>query len=402
MAINKLFARRALKAQPSAIREICKLAAKTDVKSLAGGWPSGDTFPVEEVKQIVRNVLDEKPELALQYGTSEGLVELRLALAEWLQNRDGFECSSDQIMITSGSTQGIELCAKVFLEPGDAAFVGLPSYFGGIGACQAFGAHLVGVPLDLDGMVPNELEKRAAFAMEQGHRPKLLYIIPDYQNPTGAVVPLDRRRKILETASRYDMVVVEDSPYRDLSFEGEPFPPLMALDRDSRVVFLRSFSKNFCPGFRLSLLAGPEDVVRNMVIARQFEDACPDVFGQHVLLDFLKKGFLDKQIEKNRAYYIKKRDRILDLLDENFPKQVTWNRPKGGFFVFVHLPEGMSGMDLLDKAVKNNVTFVAGSAFFVDGGGTNTVRLSYSEADDESLEQAIVVLGRLLKEMIKG
>jgi len=402
--ITGLYARRAREVQASAIREICKLIARPEIRSLAGGWPDPETFPTESIREITAEVLTDHPELALQYGTSEGLPELREALGDWLARRDGLQGLSpghEQIMITHGSAQGMELSAKILIEPGDVAYVGLPTYFGGSGACQTFGAELAGVPLDGHGMDPDALARRIEQSLAEGKRPKLVYVIPDFDNPTGTTLPTERRRAIADLARRHDLAVIEDNPYRDLCFDDEPLPPLKAFDTDERVIYLRSFSKIFCPGFRLAFAVGHADAIRRMVIARQFEDCCANVFGQYVLLEFIKRGLLDRQIESNRRHYREKRDGLLAALDRHFPTEgVSWNRPDGGFFVFVHVPQEIDGEELLREAVAEDVAFVAGAPFFADGSGKNTFRLSFAQSDAETMESAVAVIGKLLKTRI--
>ncbi|UCF05562.1 MAG: PLP-dependent aminotransferase family protein [bacterium] len=396
--LSSLYARRAKEVQASSIREICKLISNSKICSMAGGWPDPKTFPAEEIREIATRVLTDYPEMALQYGASEGIPALCEELARWTASRDGISCTPDQVFVTSGSAQGMELVAKVLIEPGDVAFVGLPTYFGGTGACRTFGAELVGVPLDDDGMNPEALEARIDGARSAGKKPKLIYIIPDFQNPTGATLPVERRKRIVDLANEYDLAIVEDNPYRNLCFTGKPLPPLKAFDTEGRIVCLRSFSKIFCPGFRLAFAIGEKDMIRRMVISRQFEDCCSNVFAQYILLEFIKEGLLDDQIEKNCRYYKKKRDVLLESLDRHFPKSVKWNRPAGGFFVFVHLPDTMDSEELLRHAVDRNVAFVAGTPFYIDNRGRNTFRLSYAQADEEAMKEAVAVLGRLIEE----
>jgi 2-aminoadipate transaminase len=398
--ISHLYARRAREVQASAIREICKLIAKPEVRSLAGGWPDPATFPVEEIRDISRQVLEENPDLALQYTTSEGLPELRRFLADWLKKTDGIECTPDELFITHGSAQGMELAAKILIEPGDVALVGLPTYFGGSGACRTFGAELAGVPLDSDGMIPEALAEEVGKIQAAGKRAKLVYVVPDFQNPSGATMPAARREQLVKIAEEQDLVIVEDNPYRDLRYSGEPVPPVKAYDTEGRVIYLRSFSKLFCPGLRLAFCVAHADAIRRMVIARQFEDCCANAFGQYVLYEFCKRGLLDKQIEKNRDHYRKKRDILLRAIEKHFPKEVRWNRPDGGFFVFAHLPEGLDGEELLKEAVGRNVAFVAGAPFFADGGGKNTFRLSFAQSEPEVIEEAVEELGKLIKERV--
>jgi 2-aminoadipate transaminase len=396
--LSGLYARRARDVQASAIREICKLVSDSEICSMAGGWPDPATFPAEEIRDIAAAVLTRYPELALQYGASEGLSALRETLAAWTSRRDGVSCTPDQVLVTHGSAQGMELAAKILLEPGDVAFVGLPTYFGGTGACQTFGAELVGVPLDDDGMIPEALAERIEAARSAGRKAKLIYVIPDFQNPTGATLPVERRKRIVELANRYDLAVIEDNPYRNLCFSGEPLPPIKAFDTEGRVVCLRSFSKIFCPGFRLAFAIAEEDMIMRMVIARQFEDCCSNMFAQYILLEFIERGLLDAQIEKNIRHYRKKRDVLLEALERHFPDTLRWNRPDGGFFVFVHLPGGMDGEELLSHAVNRKVAFVAGAPFYIDGSGRNTFRLSYAQSGEDDMRKAVAVLGHLIKE----
>jgi 2-aminoadipate transaminase len=398
--LEHLYAGRAREVQASAIREICKLVARPEVRSLAGGWPDPATFPVEELRDIFRKVLVEHPDRALQYTTSEGLPELRRFLADWVEKTDGIACAPEELFITHGSAQGMELAAKLLIEPGDVAFVGLPTYFGGSGACQTFGAELVGVPLDDGGMIPEALEQKVVGIEQAGKTAKLVYVIPDFQNPSGATMTAARRKRLVEIASRHDLAIVEDNPYRDLRYSGEAVPPVKAYDTEDRVIYLRSFSKIFCPGLRLAFCVAHADAIRRMVIARQFEDCCANAFGQYVLYEFCERGLLDRQIEKNCAHYRRKRDILLQAVDRHFPAQVRWNHPDGGFFVFVHLPEGLDGEDLLRDAVGRNVAFVAGAPFFVDGSGKNTFRLSFAQSEPEVMGAAVEELGKLLRERV--
>jgi 2-aminoadipate transaminase len=398
--LKHLYARRAREVQASAIREICKLIAKPEVRSLAGGWPDPATFPVEEIREISQEVLSQRPDLALQYTTSEGRPELRRYLAEWVKKTDGVDCTPDDLFITHGSAQGMELAAKILVETGDVAFVGLPTYFGGSGACQTFGAELVGVPLDDDGMIPEVLEEKVVKVKQEGKTAKLVYVIPDFHNPAGTAMPAARRERLVEIASRHDLAIVEDNPYRDLRYSGETIPPVKAYDTEDRVIYLRSFSKIFCPGLRLAFCVAHADAIRRMVIARQFEDCCATAFGQYVLYEFCRRGLLEQQIQKNCDHYRKKRDFLLRAIEKHFPKQVRWNRPEGGFFVFVHLPAGLDGEELLREAVERDVAFVAGAPFFVDGSGKDTFRLSFAQSEPEVMEAAVRELGRLLGERV--
>jgi 2-aminoadipate transaminase len=401
--IESLLVERARTVMPSAIREICKLCEQPGMRSLAGGWPDPQTFPVERITSIINDLLAGEAGRCLQYATSEGLGGLRQWLAGWLKENDGLACSTEELLITHGSAQGMELAAKIFLEPGDVALVGLPTYFGGTGACKTFGARVVGVRVDpQDGLDCDELARKVESEQCAGRRPKLVYVIPDFDNPTGSSMPAGNRKRLVEIAEKYNLIIVEDSPYRDLYFDRPPPPPIKSFDRQGRVIFLRSFSKIFCPGFRLGLALGEAQIVRRMVIARQFEDCCTAAFSQYVLEQFCRRGFLEEQIRLNREFYRRKRDLLLELLKQHFPANVKWNRPGGGFFIWVELPAGQDAEELLQKSLGRRVAFVSGAPFFVDGSGKNTLRLSYAQASEEELRQAAADLGAVLKEMLQG
>ena len=395
----ELFSTRANSVQASAIREICQLIARPEIKSLAGGWPDPLSFPIEELRPIINKVLDRGAE-SLQYTTSEGLPQLRSWLANWTQEADALTLAPEQIVITHGSAQSMELVAKVFIEPGDVGFVGLPSYFGGAGAIKSFQGKVVGVPVDEQGMRIDLLEEQVKRTLDAGEVPKLVYMVPDFQNPSGATLPMDRRLAVVELAKRYNLIVVEDSAYRDLRYSGSQLPTIMSLDEDDRVFFLRSFSKTFCPGFRLAYAAGPAQAIRKMVVMRQFEDCCTNAFGQHVLYEFCKDGHFERQIERNRHFYLNKRDAMAKAIGEHFPEQLKYTQPDGGFFFFIHLPDELDGEALLREAVEEDVAFVAGAPFFVDGSGKNTLRLSFSQIAIEEIDLAIATLGKLLRRVL--
>jgi 2-aminoadipate transaminase len=396
-----LYSPQACTQQASSIREICKLATRPEVRSLAGGWPGRETFPAEIVARIAADVLREKGPDALQYGTTEGLAELRQAIVTWARDRERMDLGLDQVIVVHGSQQGMDLAFRVFVEPGDVALVGLPTYFGGTGALQALGARLVGVPVDADGMDVAHAERELARLAAEGARVKLAYVIPNFQNPTGECLSLPRRRRWLELAAQYDFVIVEDDPYGDLRFEGEWIPSLFALAAEvgavGRVVHVHSFSKTFAPGLRLAWVAAEPGVARKMVIAKQYVDCCTNTLGQHLLDGFIRGGHLETQIRANIAHYRRQRDHMLAALAEHFPAAARYERPQGGLFVFVRLPEGLDGDALMAEAIAENVAFVSGSQFFVDGSGRNTLRLSYSQSNPETIDLAVAGIGKLLR-----
>ncbi len=391
--------------QASAIREICKLVACPEVKSLAGGWPAPGTFPVAEVADIAREVLLTHGADALQYGPTEGQPDLREAVADWARTQLGIPATVDQVTITHGSQQGMDLAFRVLVSPGDVVLVGLPTYFGSTGALATLGARVVGVPVDDQGFDAAAAAETLERLRDEGARIKGIYVIPNFQNPTGATLSRPRRERLLQLAVEHDLVIIEDDPYGELRFEGASIPSLKALEADlgadGRVVHLHSFSKIFAPGLRLAFSVAEVGLARRMVVAKQYVDACTNTLGQFVALEFLRRGLLAPQIARNVDYYRSQRDCMLDALDHHFPTHgVRWNRPEGGLFVFVHLPEELDADALMHEALAENVAFVAGGQFHLDGSGRNTFRLSFSQSDPETIEAAVAGIGKLLQEKL--
>jgi 2-aminoadipate transaminase len=397
-----LYNRHARQQQASSIREICELCARPDVKSLAGGWPAPRTFPVQEVADIAQAVLAEHGALALQYGPTEGLPALRQQVLSWARDALGMTLAPEEVIITHGSQQGMDLAFRVLVEQGDVVLVGLPTYFGSTGALTTLGARPVGVPVDEEGMDAEAAARILATLQGEGARVKGIYVIPNFQNPTGATLSLSRRRRLLQLAVEHDLVVIEDDPYGELRYDGAPLPSLKALEAEQgatgRVVHLHSWSKTFAPGLRLAWAAAEPGVTRRMVVAKQYVDACTNSFGQHLALEFMRRGLLEQQIERNVAYYREKRDCLLAALGRHLPADtVRWNRPEGGLFVFAHLPAGWDADDLMREALRHRVAFISGSQFHLDGSGAHTLRLSFSQSEPDVIEAAVKRLGALVR-----
>jgi 2-aminoadipate transaminase len=398
--LRHLYSHETLSAQPSSIRDICALVARPEVRSLAGGWPDAANFPLDEIGRIFAELLAECGGQLFQYGATEGLQQLRSALAERMKSEGHFNATADNLIITHGSAQGMHLAAQVFINKGDIVMVGLPTYFGGPGAINARGGQIAGVPVDQQGLDTNRLRQEVKRLQASGRTVKGVYVIPNFQNPTGATLGLRRRRQLIRTAEEYDLIIFEDDPYGELRFEGRRLPSLKSLDESGRVVHLRSLSKTFVPGMRLGWAYGEPGVIRQMVVAKQYADAATNTPAQHILLEFIKKGLLDRQIQKNIKFYRAKRDFMLDQMHRYFPREVSWNRPSGGFFIFVHLPEHMDAGELFHQAVDKNVAFVTGRSFFVDGSGRNTMRLSFAQAAKADIKIAVREIGNLIKNCI--
>ncbi|MGD2096568.1 MAG: PLP-dependent aminotransferase family protein [Desulfobacterales bacterium] len=399
--LDHLYSKSACCAVPSAIREINKLVDSPGMKSLAGGWPDPAVFPGQEIIRITDELLKNKADKALQYGATEGVTELRQELARLAKDRYGIACNLNHIVITAGSAQGMDLACRVIVNPDDLVFVGLPTYFGGTGAVMAACGELQGVAVDDRGLNTQQLENQLQRLKKKGRRAKGVYVIPNFQNPTGTTLSLERRRHLVELAERYDLVILEDDPYGDLKFEGDPLPAIISLDTYGRVVHMRSMSKTFAPGLRVAWTIGPPEMIRKMVVIKQFVDVATNSLAQYILLEFIRSGLWAKRVQLNNEHYKRKRDFMLAQLAAHFPEQVRWNRPEGGFFIFVQLPPKLDASKLLNEAIKHNVAFVAGEPFFIDGSGTHTFRLSYSQSSEAVIESAVAELGKLIKRRLK-
>jgi 2-aminoadipate transaminase len=398
--LDHLYSKSACCAVPSAIREINKLVDTPGMKSLAGGWPDPAVFPAKDIVRITNEQLSKHADKVLQYGTTEGLIELRQELVRISADNYGIECSPDHILVTAGSAQGMDLACRIIVNPDDVIFVGLPTYFGGTGAIMAACGELQGVEIDDDGMNTRHLANQLQALKKSGKRAKGIYVIPNFQNPTGTTLSLQRRQHLVELAERYDLVIFEDDPYGDLRFEGRHLPAIISLDTGGRVIHMRSTSKTFAPGLRVAWTIGPPDMIRKMVVAKQFVDVATNTLAQYILLEFIRSGLLEKRIKLNNQHYKRKRDFILEQLKIHFPEQVQWNHPAGGFFIFVRLPQSMDASELLSEAIDHKVAFVAGEPFFIDHSGTHTFRLSYSQSGESVIAAAVAELGKLIKKRL--
>lgn len=396
------YAQRTQRMKGSAIRELLKLLDQPDIISFAGGLPAPDVFPVEEVKQACIRVMDNNGAQALQYGTTEGYKPLREMIARHT-NSTGITVSADNILITGGSQQALDLLGKIFINHGDRILVESPTYLGALQAWNAYGAEYVSVDSDDDGMRTDALEE----ALRTG--PKFIYVLPNFQNPTGVTMSLERRLKLIELADRYGVPIIEDDPYGQLRYEGDHIPGVCVLDNQMRaqngtytgnVIYLSTFSKILAPGLRLAWVIAPSEVISKLVTAKQGADLHTATFNQFVAHEVGRGGFLNKHIEHICEVYHERRDVMLDSLAENMPEGVRWTHPKGGLFLWLSLPEGMSSVDLFKVAVeKERVAFVPGFSFFPNGGGGNTMRLNFSYCVPDMINEGIARLARTIKSM---
>lgn len=397
------YAQRTQRMKSSAIRELLKLTEDPEVISFAGGLPAPDVFPVEEFSAACEQVLKEWGAQALQYGATEGYMPLREMIARHTA-RYGISVSAEHILITSGSQQALDLIGKVFINPGDRILVEEPTYLGALQAWNAYGAEYVTVPMDEDGMITSGLEN----ALRSGV--KFIYVLPNFQNPTGVTLSLPRRQELIEIADRYGVPIIEDDPYGQLRYEGENLPSIVTMDNEYRrnggseyvgnVIYLSTFSKTLAPGLRLAWVIAPTQVIRKLVQAKQGADLHTATFNQIVAYEVARGGFIDRHIWLIRRIYGERRNIMLDAMEELFPPGVSWTKPKGGLFLWGMLPEGMDTTEIFKIAVKRKVAFVPGTSFYATGGGENTMRLNFSYSNPDQIQIGIERLSNVLKEMI--
>lgn len=381
----------------SAIRELLKLTQKPEIISFAGGLPAPETFPIEQLKKITTEILDTNGAAALQYGATEGVTELRQVLVDRYK-KQGLQIELKNLVITTSSQQALDLVAKIFVDRGDKVIVGLPSYLGGLGAFNSYGAELIGITLDDQGMRSDLLEKKLEELKKQGTKPKFIYVIPDFQNPAGITMPESRRLEIIALAKKYDVLIVEDSPYREIRFEGKEQPTIFELDNTGHVILLGTFSKTFVPGFRIGWVIAEERIVDKFVTAKQSTDLCTPVLNQMIAAKYMQKGYFDENLKKTIENYREKRKVMLQAFRDYMPQGVTWTEPEGGLFLFLRLPEHMDAEVLFKKAIDNNVAFVLGSVFHCDGSGKNTMRLNFSYMSIEKTIEGVKRLAKAIKE----
>ncbi|MFQ6127755.1 MAG: PLP-dependent aminotransferase family protein [Thermoplasmata archaeon] len=395
-SFSDFFSSRIAEMKRSEIRELLKLTQKPEIISFAGGLPCPEAFPIDVVQDITKKILEEKGSIALQYGTTEGLTPLRKELAKRM-NRKGVKCTHENIIITHGCQQALDLVAKVFLDPHDIVICSLPSYLGGINAFAAFRADFVGIPLENDGMNLDALEGNLRKLAKEGKKPKFVYVLPTFHNPAGVTMPAENRKRMTEILREYDVLAFEDDPYSELRYEGNQIRPLKAFDEDDEHVFyLGTFSKILAPGLRLGWAVAPTEILNSLVTAKQSTDLCTATFSQYIAYEYLHQGLVDSHIEKIKKIYGTKRNIMLESMETYFPEQATWVRPDGGMFCWATAP-GVDTKGMVIKAIEQKVAYVHGAAFRFDGGGRDSMRLNFSYPTYEEVEEGIRRLGRVLK-----
>jgi 2-aminoadipate transaminase len=398
---SRFFSERARGMKASDIRELLELTQQPEIISLAGGLPNTKAFPAEQIAEICVDVLKNDSHRALQYSATEGIRPLRQALVDYMKKGYHVDGEVDNLIITTGSQQALSLICMVLLDPGDLVLTTAPSYVGGLTAFKAFQAEVETVDQDNGGLVVESLSQKLAELKEKGIKPKMLYLVPTFQNPSGVTMSERRREETLELANEYDILILEDDPYSRLRFEGEDVKPVKYFDYEGRVIFLGTMSKLLSPGLRVAWMLSPKDLSRKFAIAKQSADLCSTTFSQHIAYEFMNRGLMDPHIEKIRTMYKRKRDIMLAAMEEDFPEGLSWTRPEGGMFSWVTMPEHVDSRVLLMRAIKeDNVAFVIGSAFYPDGSGKNHMRLNFSHSSDEMLKEGIRRLGvTLYKEL---
>jgi 2-aminoadipate transaminase len=382
----------------SVIRELLKLTRRPEVISFAGGLPDPNAFPVSEVAEIATYILERDGANALQYSPTEGDPRLKDELIAHHEREDGITLSPENVVITVASQQGLDLIGKIFIDRNDPVIVGLPTYVGGLGAFRSYGADMIGVPLDDDGMRMDILRRELEKLRKKGTKPKFIYVVPDFQNPAGITMSEARRMELIELARSYDVLIVEDSPYKELRYEGETLPSVFSLEADGQVIGLHTFSKILFPGMRLGWVIADEAIIQKLVIAKQSTDLCTPAFTQAIVAEFASRGLLNEVIENVKKIYREKREVMLEALDEHMPDLpgLKWTRPQGGLFLWLSLPEHMDADELFYEAIERNVAFVIGSAFHCNDEGKNTMRLNFSFPTKEDIVEGVRRLSKVI------
>jgi len=400
--IERLFSKRAKTLRTSEIRELLKVTQIPDMISFAGGLPNPNAFPVEIIHECMEKTFKKNIHQALQYGTTEGLTSLRGVLADRMKKTKGIDCEYHDIIITSGAQQALSLLALCLLDPGDTYLANVPAYLGALQAFTAYEANCESIPTNHSGIDADTLRRNIERLRRTGINPKFIYTVPNFNNPSGETISLKQRKELLDIASEYDFLIIEDDPYGNIIFEGEKIPPIKSLDKRGRVIYIGTFSKILAPGFRLGWIIASKEIREKITLAKQATDLCTNVFAQYVAFEYVNGGYLDKQVEKIRIMYKRKRDLMLEELKKHLPKNVEWNVPKGGMFIWLTLPKNINAHVMFQKALTKKVAYVVGDAFFPEGGSYNTMRLNFSYSDDETIKIGIKRLAEVINDEMQA
>ncbi len=395
---SRHFAERTKEMKASEVRELLKLLQVPGMISFAGGFPNPESFPTEIIRKIANDVLKKDGAQALQYGITEGYLPLREDVSDRM-NKKGMNVSKDNILITSGSQQVIDLMGKMFIDPRDAVVVSAPTYLAALTSFNAYQATFESIPLDKDNMRMDLFEDRVKKLARRGKPPKIVYVLPNFHNPAGVTMPEKNRKKLIDVATDFDMIVLEDDPYSELRYTGKNIRPIKAFDDEGRVVYMSTFSKILAPGLRTGWLVADPEILRKLVIAKQSTDVCTNVLSQRIAHEYIVQGFIDPQIERIKKLYGRKLKIMLNGLKKYAPSQIKWVEPEGGMFLWITLPETMDSNELLTKALKQRVAFVTGKAFYADPrDGKNAMRLNFTHPSDDIITEGLKRLGSVMNQ----
>ncbi len=381
----------------SAVRELLALANKPEVLSFAGGMPAPELFPVDKILAATEAVMKEQGKVALQYTSTDGFLHFREQIAARMEAKNGIKTSAANILITSGSQQGLDYSSRVFCNPGDTIIIESPSYLGALNAFKACEPNFVAIPTDENGMIMEELEK----VLATDDRVRMIYVIPDFQNPSGRTWPMERREKFMELINKYEIPVVEDNPYGELRFEGENMPALKSMDTKGLVVFLGTFSKILAPGYRLGWVCADGEILAKYNFMAQAASLQASTEAQLVVSKFIDMYDLDEHVEAIKACYRKRRDVMIETMEKEFPPEAKFTHPNGGLFTWVELPEYIDTKVMAQECLARNVAYVPGDGFFPDEGHNNCIRLNYSCMSEEKIVKGMTILGEVIKANIK-
>ena len=400
MVVNydRIFSNRSKNLKSSEIRELLKLTQSPGFISLAGGLPNPQAFPVDIIHDCIEKVFKTNIHNALQYGTTEGLSLLRNEIAKRMREKKGIDCELHDVLITGGAQQALSFIAFNFLDPGDTYITSAPTYLGALQAFHAYQGNCECIPMNDEGIDLESLRRNLKRLHRTGITPKFLYAVATFQNPSGESISLEHRKELLEIASEYDFVIVEDDPYGELVFEGEPIPSIKSLDTKGRVIYIGTFSKVLAPGFRLAWVIASEEIINRFSLTKQSSDLCSNMFVQYVAYEYIKGGYLDIQIEHIKKLYRHKRDVMVKALKEYFPKEAKWTVPGGGMFLWVTLPKNVNTRLMFKRAVAKKVAYVVGDAFYPDSSNYNSMRLNFSYSEDDVILEGIKRLADVIKE----
>ena len=396
--IDRIFSKRATRFRSSEIRELLKITQIPGMISFAGGLPNPLAFPVEIIHECIEKIFQEDIEPALQYGSTEGLTQLRGVLAKRMKKNNHIDCELHDVLITSGAQQALSLVALCFLDPGDTYLTTVPAYLGAIQAFHAYEANCESIPMNDEGIDTDSLRRNLKRLHRTGINPKFIYTVPTFQNPSGETMSLSHRKELLDIASEYDFLIIEDDPYGELIFEGSSIQPIKSYDTKGRVVYISTFSKILAPGFRIGWIIASKVILDKFIQGKQAADLCTNVFSQYVAYEYIKGGYLDKHVERIKELYKRKRDVMLEALKEYFPSEVKWTMPKGGMFIWITLPKSIDTRLMFQKAIAKKVAYVVGEAFYPEGGDYNSMRLNFSYSEDELIKEGIKRLAEVIQD----